>query len=72
MGAGVFDVLANAAYVVAVRQGSLGPIATLASLYPASTVLLGRMVWHERLRRVQVVGLGLALLAIALITWPGR
>lgn len=65
---GAIDVLANALYLVAVRQGPLGLVATLASLYPASTVLLARVVLGERLRPVQSLGLGCAVAAIALIT----
>lgn len=68
LGSGVLDVLANALYLGAVREGPLGLVATLASLYPASTVLLARLVLHERLRPVQSVGLACAALAIALIT----
>jgi drug/metabolite transporter (DMT)-like permease len=65
---GAIDVLANALYLVAVRQGPLGLVATLASLYPASTVLLARLVLGERLRPLQSVGLGCAAAAIVLIT----
>jgi uncharacterized membrane protein len=68
LGCGAIDVLANALYLIAVRQGPLGLVATLASLYPASTVLLARVVLGERLRPVQSVGLGCAAAAIVLIT----
>jgi drug/metabolite transporter (DMT)-like permease len=60
--------VANALYLVAVRDGPLGLVATLASLYPASTVLLARVVLGERLRPVQSLGLACAAAAIALIT----
>jgi drug/metabolite transporter (DMT)-like permease len=65
---GAIDVLANALYVVALRGGSLGLVATLASLYPASTVLLARIVLRERLRPVQSLGLACATVAVVLIT----
>jgi drug/metabolite transporter (DMT)-like permease len=65
---GALDMLANALYLVAVREGPLGLVATLASLYPASTVLLARVVLGERLRPVQSVGLACAGAAIVLIT----
>jgi len=65
---GALDMLANALYLIAVRVGPLGLVATLTSLYPASTVLLARLVLGERLRRVQSIGLACAAVAIVLIT----
>ena len=64
---GILDMLANAFYLVAVREGPLTAVVTLSSLYPASTVLLARVVLRERLRGVQVVGIVAALAAVALI-----
>lgn len=64
---GALDMIANGLYLVAVRQGQLSLIATLASLYPASTVLLARYVLGERLGRWQQVGVGAAVAAIVLI-----
>jgi len=65
---GVIDMVANALYLIAVRQGPLGLVATLASLYPATTVLLARVVLRERLQPVQSVGLACAAAAIVMIT----
>ncbi|MFL5387234.1 MAG: EamA family transporter, partial [Myxococcales bacterium] len=65
---GAIDVLANALYVVAAGTGPLGLVATLASLYPASTVLLARLVLREKLQPVQSLGLACAAAAIVLIT----
>jgi len=65
---GALDMLANALYLIAVREGPLGLVATLASLYPASTVLLARVVLGERLRPVQSIGLACAAAAIVMIT----
>jgi drug/metabolite transporter (DMT)-like permease len=64
---GGLDMIANAMYLAAVRQGQLSLVATLASLYPASTVLLARVVLGERLGRWQQVGVASAVAAIALI-----
>ncbi len=66
-GAGVIDVAANICYVAATRTGMFGLATVLASLYPGVTVLLARVVLGERLRWVQRVGLGLALIGIILV-----
>jgi drug/metabolite transporter (DMT)-like permease len=65
--AGSLDMLANIAYLIAVREGALSVVATLTSLYPAGTVLLARIVLKERLNRWQSVGIICALAAVALI-----
>lgn len=65
--AGVLDVCANALYLLATRYGPLSVAVTLSSLYPASTVVLARLVLGERLNAWQAAGLGCALVAIALI-----
>ena len=70
---GAVDMSANALYLLAVRTGPLSVVVTLASLYPASTVLLARVVLGERLNGRQVAGVGCALAAIVLIVsggWP--
>ena len=64
---GVVDMSANALYLLAARTGPLSVVVTLSSLYPASTVLLARVVLGERLNARQVVGVGCALAAIVLI-----
>ncbi len=67
IGCGGLDMIANGLYLAAVRQGQLSLVATLASLYPASTVLLARYVLGERLGRWQQVGVVAAVAAIVLI-----
>lgn len=66
-GAGAFDALANVAQLVAVRHALVSLVAPVASLYPAVTVVLARVLLAERVRRLQIVGLGLALVGLALI-----
>jgi drug/metabolite transporter (DMT)-like permease len=53
--------------VLAVQRGPLSLVGVLVSLYPASTVVLARVVLAERVGRAQAVGLGLAAAAVAMI-----
>src|SRR5204862_163345 len=59
--AGVMDMLANALYVLATRQGPLSIVVTLSSLYPASTVLLARLAQFHPLEE--------ALTAMGVVVW---
>jgi uncharacterized membrane protein len=65
--AGVVDMIANALYLIATRYGSLSVVVTLSSLYPASTVILARVILGERLSALQGVGIACALIAAVLI-----
>jgi drug/metabolite transporter (DMT)-like permease len=69
---GVIDMLANALYMLAAQQGPLSIVVTLSSLYPASTVLLARLILGERLSPWQITGVGCALAAVVLIVSGGR
>jgi drug/metabolite transporter (DMT)-like permease len=71
VGAGGLDMLANVLYLLASRTGPLSTVVTLASLYPASTVLLARLVLGERLNAHQTAGLVCALVAVMLIVGRG-
>jgi drug/metabolite transporter (DMT)-like permease len=64
---GIFDMLAHALYLLATRHGSLSSVVTLSSLYPASTVLLARILLRESLSGWQIAGISCALAAIMLI-----
>ena len=64
---GLFDVGANVAYLLASRRGLLSIVALVASLYPASTVVLARVLLRERLSPAQALGLAGVGGAIALI-----
>ncbi|MFE9695010.1 EamA family transporter [Micromonospora sp. NPDC005806] len=64
--AGLLDSTANALYLAAASRGHLSIVAAITSLYPASTVLLALGVDRERLRPVQLAGLGFAAGALVL------
>src|SRR5262249_52794034 len=67
MAAGALDMLANLLYMIATHFGPLSVVVTLASLYPASTVLLARVTLGERLTTWQSIGVVCALVAVVLI-----
>ena len=68
---GAVDVGATALYLLASRYGPLSVVVTLLSLYPASTVILARVVLGERLNGWQVTGVACAALAVTLIVGRG-
>ena len=64
---GPFDTGANLAFAIATTIGELAVVAVLGSLYPAVTSALAHVVLGERLGRVQLVGVALALTGVGLL-----
>jgi drug/metabolite transporter (DMT)-like permease len=65
--AGPLGASATGAFLLATQSGYLTIAGILASLYPASTVLLAALILHEQVHRAQGVGLGLCAVAIAFV-----
>jgi drug/metabolite transporter (DMT)-like permease len=67
LSSGAGDAIANVAFLLAVRSGSLVVVAVITALYPGATVLLARRFLHERLTGVQLAGLVTAAAAVTIL-----
>jgi drug/metabolite transporter (DMT)-like permease len=66
--AGAGDLGGNAFFVLANERDSLPVAVVLSSLYPVVTTVLAAVLLRERLRPVQLGGIGLAVIGVALIS----
>jgi drug/metabolite transporter (DMT)-like permease len=68
VGVGIGDTGATLLYAAASTRGLLSVVAVLASLYPVVIVVLARTLLNERVARPQLLGVGVALAGVALIS----
>jgi drug/metabolite transporter (DMT)-like permease len=69
MGAVLLDTSGNLLFIAATRAGRLDVAAVLASLYPASTILLAAWMLRERPTRRQGLGMAVAAAAVVMISY---
>jgi drug/metabolite transporter (DMT)-like permease len=67
LGGVLLDTSGNLLFIAATRAGRLDVASVLASLYPASTILLAAWTLHERPTRRQGLGMAVAVAAVVLI-----
>jgi drug/metabolite transporter (DMT)-like permease len=65
---GALIIGADSMYATASTKGLLSVVAVLSSLYPVVTIALARFYVHERLRRLQQVGVAVTLLGAVAIS----
>jgi drug/metabolite transporter (DMT)-like permease len=65
--AGMGDLGGNLFFVLASDEGQLATVIVVTSLYPVVTAILARLVLHERLGPVRLLGVGLAVVGVVLI-----
>jgi len=65
---GALELAATVTLVLALQRGPLAIASVLASLYPVTTVMLAAAVLRERLTRLQLTGVALALAAVGLVS----
>jgi len=68
LGTALLDTSGNLLFIAATRAGRLDVAAVLASLYPASTILLAAWMLRERPTRRQGLGMAVAAAAVMMIT----
>lgn len=65
--AGVLDATANSLFLAAMRFGELTIVAVLTALYPLGTIILARVFLKEKIAKIQLAGVLLALSCSALL-----
>jgi drug/metabolite transporter (DMT)-like permease len=65
---GALEVAAAVTLLLALQRGPVSVASVLVSLYPVTTTFLAALVLRERLRGLQLAGVALALVAVALIS----
>jgi drug/metabolite transporter (DMT)-like permease len=68
VGIGAADFIANLLLGVATTKGLVSLAVVLGSLYPIVTALLAFKILHERLHKIQYVGVGFAIAGVAVIS----
>jgi drug/metabolite transporter (DMT)-like permease len=71
VGVGLLDVVANALFALASREGLLAIVSVLGSLYPVPTVVLAHVVLRERISTIQRAGVLVALIGVAMVAANG-
>ncbi|MEY4532523.1 MAG: hypothetical protein RI926_292 [Actinomycetota bacterium] len=67
LGCGVLDATGNALLLLGIQSGNLSVMSVLTAMYPAGTIILAALVLREKITKLQLVGMVLALAAAGLL-----
>lgn len=67
LGCGVLDSVGNALLLLGIQSGNLSVMSVLTAMYPAGTIILAAIVLREKITKLQLVGMVLALTAAGLL-----
>lgn len=67
VGCGVLDSLGNALLLLGIQTGNLSVMSVLTAMYPAGTIILAAVVLREKITKLQLIGMVLALAAAGLL-----
>lgn len=67
LGCGVLDATGNALLLLGIQTGELSVMSVLTAMYPAGTIILAALVLREKITKLQLIGMVLALSAAALL-----
>ena len=67
LGCGVLDATGNALLLLGIQTGNLSVMSVLTAMYPAGTIILAAFVLREKITKLQLVGMVLALAAAGLL-----
>ena len=57
-------------YFYALKHGPVAVVVTLTAMYPVISLVLARIFYKERINKIQVIAVIMAMASIALLAWP--
>jgi bacterial/archaeal transporter family protein len=63
-------VIAIMCYFYALKHGPVAVVVTMTAMYPVISLVLARIFFKERLNKIQLAAVGMAMLSIVLLAWP--
>jgi transporter family protein len=65
----VLTVCAILSYFYALKHGPVAVVVTMTAMYPIISLILARLFLHERVNKVQLLAIAMAMASILLLAW---